>query len=202
MLRVEPDLMQPEVQGLMARAPESVRGFTEEDAPNFSFRCPPCSFYSGSKALGEEAVSGLGGGYLWRLRIPFDEVDQPKNYLTKLLTYPRLYQNVNSLSHRGDFVAACLDLWALRAPFGVYNITNPGYLSTRQVAHLIEEILKPGRKFEYWSGDDDFYRLAAKTPRSNCILDVKKLTQAGVTIRGVEEAVRASLENWKPSSPK
>ena len=32
-------------------------GFTEEDTPNFTFRAGPCSFYSGSKALGEEVLA-------------------------------------------------------------------------------------------------------------------------------------------------
>jgi dTDP-4-dehydrorhamnose reductase len=179
--------------------PELVRGFSEEDEPNFSFRRPPCSFYSGSKALGEEAVRELGGGYLWRLRIPFDEVEHPKNYLAKLMSYPRLYENWNSISHRGDFARACLDLWEARAPFGIYNMVNPGYVSTRQVADLIEEILQPGRTFKYWSGDEEFYRVAAKTPRSNCILDGSKLAAAGVRMRGVEEALRASLRGWVPA---
>ncbi len=31
-------------------------GFREEDAPNFSFRQNNCSFYSGTKALGEEIL--------------------------------------------------------------------------------------------------------------------------------------------------
>jgi dTDP-4-dehydrorhamnose reductase len=42
-------------------------GWTEDDEPNFSFRSPPCSFYSGTKALGEEVLRGqktaLSGGY-------------------------------------------------------------------------------------------------------------------------------------------
>jgi len=32
------------------------KGWAEEDEPNFSFRRPPCSFYSGTKALGEENI--------------------------------------------------------------------------------------------------------------------------------------------------
>jgi UDP-glucose 4,6-dehydratase len=200
-LEVERDLMSLGAQEMLKEHPESVRGFTEEDEPNFSFRNPPCSFYSGSKALGEEAVRSLGGGYLWRLRIPFDHVDHPKNYLTKLLAYPRLYENVNSISHRGDFVRACLDLWAARAAFGAYNIVNPGYVSTRQVVGRIQEVLRPERTFEYWSSDEEFYRLAAKTPRSNCILDGGKLAAAGVHLRGVEEALEASLRGWTKGSP-
>ena len=33
-------------------------GFTEADAPNFTFRQNNCSFYSGTKALGEEILAG------------------------------------------------------------------------------------------------------------------------------------------------
>jgi dTDP-4-dehydrorhamnose reductase len=198
-VQVVKDLTQPQVQELLRSRSGLVQGFTEDDEPNFSFRQPPCSFYSGSKALGEEAVRDLGGGYLWRLRIPFDQVDHPKNYLTKLMSYPRLYENWNSISHRGDFARACLDLWAARAPFGVYNIVNPGYVSTRQVAGWIKDILQPDRSFEYWSGDEEFYRVAAKTPRSNCVLDGSKLAAAGVRMRGVEEALQASLRDWVPA---
>ena len=49
-------------------------GFTEEDTPNFSYDQPPCSFYSGSKALGEEILSKFEKVYTCRLRIPFDEI--------------------------------------------------------------------------------------------------------------------------------
>ena len=68
------------------------------------------------EALAEEALAGLGQSYIWRLRIPFDEVDNPRNYLSKVQRYPKVYDNVNSISHRADFVRACLDLWGLRAP--------------------------------------------------------------------------------------
>ncbi len=32
-------------------------GFTELDPPNFTFRAGPCSFYSGTKGLGEEVLA-------------------------------------------------------------------------------------------------------------------------------------------------
>jgi dTDP-4-dehydrorhamnose reductase len=47
------------------------RGFGEDDQPNFCFRSPPCSFYSGSKALGEEVIGDLSNCYVWRVRMPF-----------------------------------------------------------------------------------------------------------------------------------
>ena len=173
-------------------------GFTETDAPNFSFRDHPCSFYSGTKALGEEAIENIGQSYIWRLRISFDEFDNARNYLSKVQRYAKVYDNVNSISHRADFVRACLDLWEVRAPFGTYNMTNPGFVTTRQVVALVEKFLKPAKRFEFWASDEEFYKVAAKTPRSNCVMDTSKLLAAGVKIRPVEEALEDSLKNWKP----
>jgi len=196
--RSEKDMTKPELRALAATNPSAIRGFTETDTPNFSFRDPPCSFYSGTKALGEEAIARADGQcYVWRLRIPFDEFDSPRNYLSKVQRYSKVYDNVNSISHRGDYARACLDLWDLRAPFGIYNVTNPGWVTTRRVVGLIENILKPARKFEYWASDEEFYKVAAKTPRSNCVMDVSKLLSAGVKIRPVEEALEYSLRNWQ-----
>jgi dTDP-4-dehydrorhamnose reductase len=193
---VEKDLTQPRLHELFVRSPEKFSGFSENDEPNFSFRSPPCSFYSGTKALGEEAIKGVGQSYIWRLRIPFDQFDNSRNYLSKIQNYSKVYENINSLSHRQDFVQACLDLWERRAPFGIYNVTNPGAVATSQVVGLIERILKPNRKFEFWASDEEFYRVAAKTPRSNCIMDTSKLLGTGVKMRQVEEALEQSLQNW------
>jgi len=107
-----------------------------------------------------------------------------------------VYDNVNSISHRGEFARACLELWERRAPFGIYNMTNPGFVTTRQVVEMLERILQPKRRFEFWQDDEEFYRLAAKTPRSNCVLDVSKLLATGVTLRPVHEALEHSLRNW------
>jgi UDP-glucose 4,6-dehydratase len=197
-IHAEKDLTRPDLRALVEKSPEHIHGYTEADEPNFSFRNPPCSFYSGTKAMGEKAMAGIGRSYLWRLRIPFDELDSPRNYLSKVQRYAKVYDNVNSLSHRADFVRACLDLWQLRAPFGIYNVTNPGFVTTRQVVALIEKILKPARNFQFWADDAEFYRQAARTPRSNCVLDVSKLLATGVKIRSVDEALEEALRNWKP----
>jgi dTDP-4-dehydrorhamnose reductase len=196
--RVEKDLTKPGLCDLPEKDYSAVHGYTESDLPNFTFRDGPCSFYSGTKGLAEEAINGVGQSYIWRLRIPFDEIDNPRNYLSKLQRYAKVYDNVNSISHRADFVNACLALWERRAPFGIYNITNPGYITSHHVVRMIERILKPARKFEYWEDDAEFYQLAARTPRSNCVLDVSKLLATGIKIRPVEEALEHSLRNWKP----
>jgi len=199
--RIEKDLSKPELKSLAMTNPIAIHGYAETDDANFTFRHPPCSFYSGTKALAEEAIAGIGQSYIWRLRIPFDELDNPRNYLTKIQRYAKVYDNVNSISHRGDFVHACLELWERRAPFGPYNITNPGFVTTRQVVEMIKRILKPKRSFDFWQNDEEFYRVAAKTPRSNCVLDVSKLLATGIKLRPVTEALEQSLQHWKAERP-
>ena len=199
-VQIEKDLAHADSKALVESSPELIHGFNEIDIPNFTFRDPPCSFYSGSKALGEEAIHDVGNNYIWRLRIPFDEIDGARNYLSKLQSYPKVYENVNSISHRFDFVNAALDLWKSRAPFGIYNMTNPGFVTTRQVVEMIEQIRKPARAFEYWSSDEEFYKVAAKTPRSNCVMDTSKLLSTGVKMRPVHEVLDSALRGWKPEN--
>src|ERR1700683_2509180 len=50
--RTEKDFTKPDLRSLVEKSPQAIHGFTETDTPNFSFRDGPCSFYSGTKALG------------------------------------------------------------------------------------------------------------------------------------------------------
>jgi UDP-glucose 4,6-dehydratase len=131
--------------------------------------------------------------------MPFNERSEPGNLLWRLQNYARVYDGVNSISHLEDFVRACLDLWEMRAPVGIYNLTNPGAVATRQVIEMIQRILKPNRRFEFWKDDEEFNLRGAKALRSNCVLDVSKLLATGVRIRPVEKALEDSLRHWAVS---
>jgi len=197
--RVERDLNEPSVRRLFDNCPEKFIGFCEIDEPNFSFRNPPCNFQSGTKALAEEALRGASQTYVWRIRMPFDEHEGSCNFLARLQGYPKVYDHITSLSHVQDFVRACLGLVELRAPYGTYNVCNPGAVTTRYVVELIQRVLKPSRSFEFWSGDEEFYHEAARAPRSCAILDMTKLLRVGVKMRPLEQALVDALERWQPS---
>lgn len=173
--------------------------FTEEDTPNFTFRQNNCSFYSGTKALGEEILKDHPNTYLWRLRIPFDNNESPRNYLTKLMSYENLLEARNSISELHEFVAATFACWERRVPFGTYNITNPGYVTTREVVELIQESGVCTKTFNFFKDESEFMEKAAKTPRSNCIMSSEKLAATGITMTPVKDAIRQALKNWLPS---
>lgn len=173
-------------------------GFTETDAPNFSFRQNNCSFYSGCKALGEEVLEGAERCFVWRLRIPFNECDGDRNYISKMMRYDRLLQATNSLSHLDEFADACVHSWTHRVPFGVYNLTNPGSVQTSDVVAMIRQHGLSAGNFEFFESDSEFLRVAAKTPRSNCVLDSSKAIAAGLPLSPVDEALDKAMRNWKP----
>ena len=170
------------------------KGWAEEDEPNFSFRSTPCSFYSGTKALGEEVLEGAENCYIWRLRIPFNEERSPRNYLQKLLNYDSLLEAENSVSHLGEFVQKCVECFEKDVEPGIYNVTNPGSVSTRQVTEWMLEERVTDKQFQFFDNEEQFMSKAAKTPRSNCVLDTTKAEKAGIGMRPVEEAMRESMQ--------
>ena len=175
-------------------------GFKEDDPPNFTFRTNHCSFYSGTKALGEEVLADAPGVYIWRLRIPFVNVENPRNYLTKLMRYQTLLAATNSISQLEEFCAATFACWEKRVPFGKYNVTNPGAITTHEVVEHIQRSGVCRKDFAFFKDEDEFMHVAAKTPRSNCVMDSSRLEGVGIEMTEVHEAVARDLRNWKKSA--
>ena len=172
-------------------------GWTEVDQPNFSFRNGPCSFYSGTKALGEEVLKGAKNCYIWRLRIPFNEEKSPRNYLQKLLHYSSLLEAENSISHIDDYINSCLSSFTQECEPGIYNLTNSGSITTRQVVKWMKEEGVTDKEFNFFENEEDFMAKAAITPRSNCVMDTSKAERNGIALRPVEEAVRQTLRKMR-----
>lgn len=180
--------------GCMFNGDNEGKGWNENAIPQLTFDTGS-GFYVGSKHLGELAVSKYDLAYICRIRIPFDNHDHPGNYLTKMMTYEKLYNDTNSLTHRGDFVSACLDLVKSEAPYGLYNMTNPGSVATTDVTDAIARLLKPGWVPKWW-GHEEFHSKVARTLKSNCVLNTDKLAKAGVVMRPVRVAIESSLREW------
>lgn len=189
--------------GCIYNGPGPAGGWLECHEPNFRWTSnPPSSFYSGSKAFAEVCLKPFQRRYIWRIRMLFGAVTHPKNLITKLLNYPTIYDSPpNSLSNLEDAAFACVELWTEKAPYGTYNVVNPGSMTNRQVVGLIESILKPARKFDQWVEDYGFYRDRARVPRSNCILSTEKLmTNGGIQLRDVTDRMAECLERWRAAT--
>lgn len=171
-------------------------GFAEEDEPNFSFKQNNCSFYSGTKALAEISVSSYEKNYIWRLRIPFEENDNPRNYISKMLKYSKLLQAENSISNKEEFVSACIECIVKNVPFGIYNVVNTGSITTEALVNKLKNTIAKNRDFNLIN-EEELYKNYASTPRSNCVMSNTKLLNAGIKIKSVEESLDYCLNNWK-----
>jgi dTDP-4-dehydrorhamnose reductase len=168
--------------------------FTEKDAPNFDFQNG--SFYSGTKALAEKVVlQNNPNSYVFRLRIPFDEYESPRNYLTKLLSYDTLLDAENSLSHRADFAKYVMELIEQKVPHGIYNVTNKGSVATRDVVQLIKKYNLSNKDFKFFDNLESFGKETV-APRSNCVLDTTKIEQY-IKIRTAIEALEEAILKYK-----
>ena len=116
------------------------------------------------------------------------------------MRYPRLLEATNSISELDEFVAATFECWVRRVPFGTYNVTNPGSISTHEVVELIRGSGVSTKSFSFFSSEEEFMRIAAKTPRSNCVLDSSKLEKAGIRLTPVHEAVERDLKAWRKAA--
>jgi dTDP-4-dehydrorhamnose reductase len=112
------------------------------------------------------------------------------------MRYQRLLEAENSISHLDEFAAATFKCWEHRVPFGTYNVTNPGRVTTREIVQLIVESGVCRKEFSFFASEEEFMRTAAKTPRSNCVMDSSKLARAGIEMTDVREAVARALREW------
>ncbi|HRJ71837.1 MAG TPA: sugar nucleotide-binding protein [Terrimicrobiaceae bacterium] len=170
--------------------------FTENDPPNFAFSHPAAGWYSRTKAMAETLLADAPECLIWRMRIPFDQFDHERNYISKLMRYDRLLEVTNSISQRQEFAHAAVESLLRRLPGGIYNITNPGAIRTSEVAEAIRRHGLCQRKFTFFTDEAEFMAVPGRVKRASCVLSSKKLTDAGIPLREVHDALEWTLKNW------
>ena len=166
--------------------------FKEYDVPNFSFLSGNCSWYSGTKALGEMLCKQA---YVCRLRIPFNGDINNRNYLCKMCNYDVLLNATNSFSQLDEFargvvhVALYIDTVEYKR---VFNMTQPGYLTTMQVIEMMRKHNIVNDKL-YFKSIEEFNR-TIKAPRSNCALNSSYIISKGIELTPIEDAMNIAIE--------
>jgi UDP-glucose 4,6-dehydratase len=133
--------------------------------------------------------------YIWRLRIPFEEFDNSRNYISKILKYEKLLDAENSVSNKQEFVSACIQTIIKQVPYGTYNVTNGGYITTKSMTEKFKNTIAKDKTFNFIE-EGDFYKNVAKTPRSNCVMSNEKLLSTGIKMRTADEAIDYCINNW------
>jgi UDP-glucose 4,6-dehydratase len=174
----------------------SSEGWNENNEPNFSFELNNCSFYTGTKVMAEKYIKPYERSYIWRIRLPFENEHNNRNYISKVINYNTLVTEPNSISNKQEFVKACLDSIKLEIPFGIYNITNTGAISSIDIVNKLVKTIKPDKTAKFIT-TEEFYKMSSPMPRSNCIIDNSKILSMGIKLSEVDECVDKCLKNWK-----
>lgn len=174
-------------------------GFTEDDEPAFAISDARAGWYARTKWMAERLLAAAPGVVIWRLRIPFDSFDHERNYLTKLMRYDRLLEVRNSISQRQEFAAAAVESLRRHLPDGIYNATNPGSITTSEVAEALRQHGICDKLFTYFESGEEFLQAPGRVFRASCILDPSKLAAHGIVMPEVHDSLERTLRAWKPA---
>lgn len=165
--------------------------YRDFDKPNFTFLDKKVSWYSGTKALGEALINDYYGcNLICRLRIPFNGEINSRNYINKLINYQTLLNSTNSFSQLQEFVQAVYKLYTLNAG-GIFNITQPGYITTKEVVDLLQKYKLVTEK-QYFKSIEEFEATCA-APRSNCVLDSSYLSTWNIKLTPIRQAMEDAI---------
>lgn len=173
--------------------------FTESDEPNYGLTNPDSSWYSKTKHACELALKNYSNAFNFRIRMPVTgNVNEPKNYLTKILKYNNLINFVNSKTVVSDllgFVSSFInrDKYVGGFPAGNYNIVNPDPLDTKQIVSILDDFNLWNPNWEWIDLDKLYENTACK--RSNCVLDSSyAMETTGYIIPTEESSIREALK--------
>jgi len=170
-------------------------GYTEDMPRQLGFE-GLCSFYTGTKAMAEDYLKYIEKKYVWRIRLPFDEYDHPKNYLSKLMNFDKISVAENSISNRKELANACIFTILNKVPYGTYNVVNPGSIRTDEIIVMFKRVMKNNKKYGYFEGTEQLDKLKGVII-SNTTLNTDKLQSVGVKMTDTYESVEWCLKNWK-----
>lgn len=174
--------------GCIYQGDNNGKGFSEEDPPNFFG-----SFYSKTKIMAEVALKGYDCLIL-RLRMPLDNKPDERNFITKITKYKQVINLPNSITVIQDLLPTAQKLIEQRKT-GVYNVTNPGVMTHKEMLALYTEIVDPTHTCEFITLEQ--LHSMTKAERSNCVLNTQKLQKEEVQLRPVQQAVRETFETYK-----
>lgn len=122
------------------------------------------SIYSISKGISDMYLQTRAQVY--RIRMPFTGVDEPKNYLSKVLNYAKTGKLVdygqNSLTDLDEAVRMACNLIEQDAPNGPYNLVNSGSVNMHELAEIL------GITPEWYTHEE--FKLATVAGRSTCTI--------------------------------
>jgi 3,5-epimerase/4-reductase len=173
--------------GCIYQGDNKCMGFTEEDIPDIK-KIP--SFYSLTKFTSEYLLKHFPI-LQCRIRMPIDYEKDNRNLLTKLTNYRKIIVEKNSVTAIDDLVATVIKL-IRKKKTGIYNITNPGAITNKEILEKYKEFIDPNHKYTLIKTKD----LKTKAGRSNCVLNTDKLKKEGIVLPEVHLVIEKIIKQY------
>lgn len=165
------------------------KGFTENDLAT------PPSWYSWTKYFADQFLKDKPV-LIIRLRLPIDVVPNPRNLINKLIKYPKVIDDKNSVTVVPDLLRAVKELIEVKAT-GIYNVVNPGIISPAEIMSIYKKIVDPNHKFEVIQTEQLYKQGLASAARSNCYLNTNKLQAQGIKLKDINQRIVEIIKEYK-----
>jgi dTDP-glucose 4,6-dehydratase len=167
-------------------------GFGEAALPNFFG-----SSYSTVKGYTDRMMEELFGDSCLnvRIRMPIFSEDNPRNFISKIIAYPKICSIPNSMTVLDD-ILPCLATCMERGTVGTLNATNPGVIDHHTILTWYKELQNPAHTWTEVS-NEELVATLVKGARSNNYLDTTRLKTLCPEIPPIRDSVRRILETHR-----
>lgn len=166
-----------------------VKGFRELDKPNFTG-----SAYSTVKGTTDMLLQSFKHVLNVRIRMPIFGFRHPRDFITKILSYPKLIDIPNSMTVLPEMLPV---LWELieNKHTGTINLVNPGVLSPADVVDIYNRT-HPDNSHNYQKVSLEDLKHLVVARRSNNYLVPSALVKASEHVRPLHEAIENLIKNY------
>ncbi len=127
-----------------------------------------------------------------RIRMPVSHICSTRNLINKLLKYEKVIEQPNSMTFLPDLVRA-IDWLIQTDKQGIYHIVNPEPMTHSQILEEYRKY-KPEHKYKKITAEELDQIVTA--PRSNCILNIDKLTGEGFKMTSAFESLQETMKEY------
>jgi len=164
--------------------------FHEDDLPNFFG-----SSYSIVKGFTDRLMHQLNDHALnLRIRMPIVAQENPRNFITKILSYSNICSVPNSMSVLDELLPIVLKMMSAGTT-GTVNFTNPGVISHNEILEMYKKHVDPEFTWKNFSIEEQ--RKVLMCDRSNNWLDTSDLEKFAPEVRHIKDAIEDTIKKYK-----
>jgi dTDP-glucose 4,6-dehydratase len=164
--------------------------FKEYDNPNFFG-----SSYSIVKGFTDRLMHQLNDSVLnLRIRMPIVAEENPRNFITKILSYSKICSVPNSMSVLDELLPIVIKMMQ-SSVVGTINLTNPGTISHNEILEMYQKHIDSAFTWTNFSIEEQ--RAILMCDRSNNYLDTTVLETFAPEVLCIKDAVEVAIKKYK-----